>query len=110
MGVVTYYSVKLSDTQRVYCNPKCELLGIVIGLKSFEKYLSVAGTPVFLYTDHAALLPMLTSRHLPALYIRWLNRITRYMVTFRDLAGRAQFVDYLRRMIRVARGLHSETP
>lgn len=70
----------LTDAQRAYSNSKREMLSLVLELEKYEKILAVDGTKVFAYTDHEALLPLLTARDLPVQFMRWINRIQKFIV------------------------------
>lgn len=58
----------------------------------------MAGTQIFSYTDHEALRPLLTADNVPALFVRWINRVQKFNVLVRHLSGRSFDVDYLSRI------------
>ena len=74
--VIAYASKKFSDTERMYCARKRELLAIVNAVKHFEVYLR--GPTFLIRTDHASLKYIKTIKDLPAQFYRWTFYLEEY--------------------------------
>lgn len=97
LGVIVYSSKKLTDAQKAYSNFKREMLALVLRVEKYEKYFAVAATKIYAYTDHETILLFLTARHLPASFVRWINRVLKHIVV-RHLKGRESYIGYLSRI------------
>jgi len=53
LHVIGYASRTLNPSEARYCITRCELLGVVFGLKKYRQYL--LGQEIIVHTDHAAL-------------------------------------------------------
>lgn len=77
-SVVAYASKTLNRAQRNYGPTQLELYTVVFGIEKFQSYLS-GNNPFKVVTDHAAILPLLKTRHPVGRPATWLLRITSYV-------------------------------
>ena len=67
--VIYYASWTLNDTQLNYSTTETELLAIVFALDTFRSYL--VGSTIVCFTDHSALMYLLTKKDAKARQIKW---------------------------------------
>jgi hypothetical protein len=95
--VISYASKTLNDAQMNYTTTEKELLAVVFALDKFRSYL--IGSPIVVYTDHAALKYLLTKQDAKARLIRWILLLQEFDLTIKDKKGVENVVaDHLSRL------------
>ncbi|XP_058192106.1 uncharacterized protein LOC131309500 [Rhododendron vialii] len=95
--VISYASKTLNDAQMNYSTTEKELLAVVFALDKFRSYL--IGSPIVIYTDHAALKYLLTKQDAKARLIRWILLLQEFDLTIKDKKGVENVVaDHLSRL------------
>ena len=80
--MVYYASKTLNDAQMNYTTTEKELLVVVFALKKFRSYL--AGSPIIVFTDHAALKYLLSKQDAKPRLIRWILLLQEFDIKIRD--------------------------
>jgi hypothetical protein len=95
--VVYYASKTLNEAQLNYTTTEKELLAVVFALDKFRSYL--VGSPIVVFTDHAALKYLLTKQDAKARLIRWILLLQEFDLTIKDKKGVENVVaDHLSRL------------
>ena len=74
--VIAYVSRNFTETERLYCARKRELLAITRLVKHFDVYLR--GTSFVVRTDHASLQYIKTLKEMPLHFQRWIMQLEEY--------------------------------
>ncbi|XP_052725956.1 uncharacterized protein LOC108320155 [Vigna angularis] len=97
--VIYYASRTLNAAQANYTTTEKELLAIVFALDKFRSYL--LGSPVIVYTDHAALKFLLKKAESKPRLIRWMLLLQEFDLQIKDRSGAQNLVaDHLSRFER----------
>ncbi|XP_057483886.1 uncharacterized protein LOC130770422 [Actinidia eriantha] len=97
-SVIYYASRTLSDAQLNYTTTEKELLAIVFALDKFRSYL--IGSPIVVFTDHAALKYLMTKQDAKPRLIRWILLLQEFDITIKDKKGVENVVaDHLSRLV-----------
>ncbi|XP_052725945.1 uncharacterized protein LOC128194397 [Vigna angularis] len=97
--VIYYASRTLDAAQANYTTTEKELLAIVFALDKFRSYL--LGSPVIVYTDHAALKFLLKKAESKPRLIRWMLLLQEFDLQIKDRSGAQNLVaDHLSRIER----------
>ncbi|XP_058217607.1 uncharacterized protein LOC131328718 [Rhododendron vialii] len=83
--VIYYASKTLNEAQMNYSTTEKELLAVVFALDKFRSYL--VGSPIIVYTDHAALKYLFTKQDAKARLIRWILLLQEFNITIKDKKG-----------------------
>ena len=83
--VIYYASRTLNSAQMNYSTTEKELLAVVFALDKFRAYL--IGSPIIIFTDHAALKYLLTKKDAKARLIRWILLLQEFDITIKDKKG-----------------------
>ncbi|CAM8956968.1 unnamed protein product [Rhodiola kirilowii] len=84
--VVIYYASRTLDSaQRNYSTTEKELLAVVFALEKFRPYL--LGTEVIVYSDHAAIRYLMTTKEAKPRLIRWILLLQEFDVEIKDKKG-----------------------
>ncbi|XP_058222963.1 uncharacterized protein LOC131332682 [Rhododendron vialii] len=95
--VIYYASKTLNEAQMNYSTTEKELLAVVFALDKFWSYL--VGSPIIVYTDHAALKYLFTKQDAKARLIRWILLLQEFNITIKDKKGVENVVaDHLSRL------------
>ena len=95
--VVYYASRTLNSAQMNYSTTEKELLAVVFALNKFRAYL--IGSPITIFTDHAALKYLLSKKDAKARLIRWILLLQEFDLTIKDKKGVENVVaDHLSRL------------
>ena len=95
--VVYYASRTLNSAQMNYSTTEKELLAVVFALDKFRAYL--IGSPITIFTDHAALKYLLSKKDAKARLIRWILLLQEFDLTIKDKKGVENVVaDHLSRL------------
>uniref|UniRef100_A0A2N9GLJ5 RNA-directed DNA polymerase n=1 Tax=Fagus sylvatica TaxID=28930 RepID=A0A2N9GLJ5_FAGSY len=95
--VIYYASRTLNCAQMNYTTTEKELLAIVFALDKFRAYL--IGSPIVVFTDHAALKYLFTKKDAKARLIRWILLLQEFSLTIKDKKGVENVVaDHLSRL------------
>jgi hypothetical protein len=95
--VIYYASRTLNCAQMNYTTTEKELLGIVFALDKFRAYL--IGSPIVVFTDHAALKYLFTKKDAKVRLIRWILLLQEFSLTIKDKKGVENVVaDHLSRL------------
>ena len=95
--VVYYASRTLNSAQMNYSTTEKELLAVVFALDKFRSYL--IGSPIIVFTDHAALKYLLSKKDAKARLIRWILLLQEFDLTIKDKKGVENVVaDHLSRL------------
>ena len=95
--VVYYASKTLNSAQMNYTTTEKELLAVVFALEKFRAYL--IGSPITIFTDHAALKYLLSKKDAKARLIRWILLLQEFDITIKDKKGVENVVvDHLSRL------------
>ncbi|KOM28668.1 hypothetical protein LR48_Vigan561s005800 [Vigna angularis] len=98
--VIYYASRTLDVAQANYTTTEKELLAIVFAFDKFRSYL--LGSPVIVYTDHAALKFLLKKTESKPRLIRWMLLLQEFDLQIKDRSGAQNLVaDHLSRIERV---------
>ncbi|XP_038978648.1 uncharacterized protein LOC120108978 [Phoenix dactylifera] len=96
--VIYYASRTLNSAQMNYSTTEKELLAVVFALDKFCAYL--IGSPITIFTDHAALKYLLAKKDAKARLIRWILLLLEFNLTIKDKKGLENGVaDHLSRLI-----------
>ncbi|KAL0439284.1 UNVERIFIED_CONTAM: hypothetical protein Slati_2411400 [Sesamum latifolium] len=96
--VIYYVSRMLDSAQSNYTTTKKELLAIVFVLEKICPYL--LGTKVIVYSDHAALKYLLSTKNAKLRHIRWILLLEEFDLTIKDKKGGENLVaDHLSRLM-----------
>ncbi|KAL5732629.1 hypothetical protein ACOSP7_031984 [Xanthoceras sorbifolium] len=96
--VIYYASRTLNSAQMNYSTTEKELLAVVFALDKFRAYL--VGSPIIVYTDHAALKYLFSKKDAKARLIRWILLLQEFDITIKDKKGVENVVaDHLSRLI-----------
>jgi hypothetical protein len=95
--VIYYTSRTLNCAQMNYTTTEKELLAIVFALAKFRAYL--IGSPIVVFTDHAALKYLFTKKDAKVRLIRWILLLQEFSLTIKDKKGVENVVaDHLSRL------------
>ncbi|XP_058192168.1 uncharacterized protein LOC131309568 [Rhododendron vialii] len=95
--VISYASKMLNDAQMNYSTTEKELLAVVFTLDKFRSYL--VGTPITVFTDHAALKYLFAKQDAKARLIRWILLLQEFNLSIKDKKGVENVVaDHLSRL------------
>lgn len=95
--VIYYASRTLNSAQMNYSTTEKELLAVVFALDKFRAYL--IGSPIIIFTDHAALQYLLTKKNAKEQLIRWILLLQEFDITIKDKKGVENVVaDHLSRL------------
>ena len=96
--VIYYASRTLNSTQLNYSTTEKELLAVVFALDKFRSYL--VGSPIVVFSDHAALKYLLSKKDAKPRLIRWILLLQEFAITIRDKRGVENVVaDHLSRLV-----------
>ena len=96
--VIYYASKTLNGAQLNYTTTEKELLAVVFALDKFRSYL--VGSPIVVFSDHAALKYLLSKKDAKPRLIRWILLLQEFNVTIRDKKGVENIVaDHLSRLV-----------
>ena len=96
--VIYYASRTLNSTQLNYSTTEKELLAVVFALDKFRSYL--VGSPIVVFSDHAALKYLLSKKDAKPRLIRWILLLQEFATTIRDKRGVENVVaDHLSRLV-----------
>ncbi|KAI3445221.1 hypothetical protein Pfo_001886 [Paulownia fortunei] len=96
--VIYYASKTLNGAQLNYTTTEKELLAVVFALDKFRSYL--VGSPIVVFSDHAALKYLLSKKDAKPRLIRWILLLQEFNVTIRDKKGVENVVaDHLSRLV-----------
>ena len=95
--VLHYASKTLDATQVNYSTTEKELLAVVFALDKFRSYL--IRSPIFCFTDYAALKYLLSNKKAKPRLIRWILLLQEFDITIKDKKGVENVVaDHLSRL------------
>ena len=96
---VIYYASKTLDfAQANYTTTEKEFLAVVFALEKFRSY--IVGSPVTIFTDHAALKYLLSKQDNKPRLIRWILLCQEFNLTIKDKKGVENVVaDHLSRLV-----------
>jgi len=95
--VIYYASKTLNSAQMNYTTTEKELLAVVFACEKFRSYL--VGSPVVVFSDHAALKYLLSKKDSKARLMRWILLLQEFDITIKDKKGTKNVVaDYLLRL------------
>ncbi|XP_035545115.1 uncharacterized protein LOC118348198 [Juglans regia] len=95
--VISYASKTLNGAQRNYSTTEKELLAIVFALDKFRTY--ILGSPVVVFTNHAALKYLLSKKDAKPRLIRWILLLQEFDLIIKDKKGAENVVaDHLSRL------------
>ena len=83
--VIYYASRTLTGPQLNYSTTEKELLAVVFALDKFRSYL--IGSPITVFTDHAALKYLLTKKDAKPRLIRWILLLQEFNLSIKDKKG-----------------------
>jgi len=83
--VIFYTSKTLNSAQMNYTTTKKELLVVVFACEKFKSYL--VGSPVVVFSDHAALKYLLSKKDSKARLVRWILLLQEFDITIKDNKG-----------------------
>ena len=95
--VIYYASKTLNNAEMNYTTTEKELLAVVFACEKFRSYL--VGSPVVVFSDHAALKYLLSKKDSKARLVRWILLLQEFYITIKDKKGTENVVaDYLSRL------------
>jgi len=95
--VIYYASKTLNSAQMNYTTTEKELLEVVFACEKFRSYL--IGSPVIVFSDHAALKYLLSKKDSKAKLVRWILLLQEFDITIKDKKGNENVVaDHLSRL------------
>ncbi|WKA10727.1 hypothetical protein VitviT2T_028285 [Vitis vinifera] len=95
--VIYYASKTLNEAKKNYTTTEKELLVVVFALDKFRAYL--VGSFIIVFTDHSALMYLLTKQDAKARLIRWILLLQEFNLQIRDKKGVENVVaDHLSRL------------
>ena len=96
---VIYYAIKTLDSaQSNYTTTEKEFLAVVFALEKFRSY--IVGSPVTIFTDHAALKYLLSKQDTKPRLTRWILLCKEFNLTIKDKKGVKNVVaDHLSRLV-----------
>ena len=99
MAFVIYYASKTLDSaQANYTTIEKEFLAVVFALEKFRSY--IVGSPVTIFTDHAALKYLLSKQDTKPWLARWILLCQEFNLTIKDKKGVENVVaDHLSRLV-----------
>jgi hypothetical protein len=80
--VIYYSSRTLNDAQMNYSTTEKEFLAVIFAIEKFRQYL--IGSPVTVFTDHAALRYLLAKKDAKARLIRWILLLQEFNLRIKD--------------------------
>jgi hypothetical protein len=83
--VIYYASKTLNSAQMNYITIEKELLVVVFACDKFRSYL--VGSPVVVFSDHAALKYLLSKKDSKARLVQWILLLQEFDITFKDKKG-----------------------
>ncbi|KAJ4717036.1 DNA-directed DNA polymerase [Melia azedarach] len=96
--VIYYASKTLNSAQVNYSTTQKELLAVVFALDKFRSYL--VGSPIVVFSDHAALKYLLSKKDAKPRLIRWILLLQEFDLTIQDKKGVQNVVaDHLSRLV-----------
>ena len=96
--VIYYASKTLDSAQSNYTTTKKDFLAIVFALEKFRSYIE--GSPVTIFTHHAALKYLLSKQDTKPRLIRWILLYQEFNLTIKDKKGvKNVVVDHLSRLV-----------
>ena len=96
--VVYYASKTLDSAQANYTTTEKEFLAVVFALEKFRSY--IVGSPVTIFTDHAALKYLLSNQDTKPRLTRWILLCQEFNLTIKDKKGVENVVaDHLSRLV-----------
>lgn len=95
--VISYASRTLNGAQRNYSTTEKDLFAVVFALDKFRTY--ILGSPVVIFTDHAALKYLLSKKDAKPRLIRWILLLQEFDLIIKDKKGVENVVaDHLSRL------------
>ena len=96
--VIYYASKTLESAQANYTTTEKEFLAVVFALEKFRSY--IVGSPVTIFTDHAALKYLLSKQDTKPRLTRWILLCQEFNLTMKDKKGVENVVaDHLSRLV-----------
>ena len=96
--VIYYASKTLDSAQANYTTTEKEFLAVVFALEKFKSY--IVGSPVTIFTDHAALKYLLSKQDTKPRLTRWILLCQEFNLTIKDKKGVENVVaDHLSRLV-----------